>query len=138
MRFENTEYAKHLSFKKEEFKFGTFYITEQFVLSELNEGVHVDLSIAVEIIDRLNKYLKKDQKLGYISNRYNSYSFDPQIWTELSKDYDFLVATAIVSYNQLNHLNATLEKQFFKKSLKRCSSLDEAIKWISNLDDFKN
>ena len=138
MRFENSEYAKQLAYKKEEFNFGTFYITRHFVISELNEGVHVDFSIAVDIIDRFNKYLKKDMKIGYIANRYNSYSFNPQIWAELSNEYDFLVATAIVSYSDLNHLNATLEKQFFKKSLKRCKSLDEAINWMLNLKEFKN
>jgi len=30
-----------------------------------------------------------------------------------------------------------MEKYFFENSLKRCSSLDEAINWMQNLKEFK-
>ena len=117
--------------------FGTLYLTKYFVVSELNEGIHVDYTIASEIITRCSKYIKKGDKLSYIANRYNSYSFNPQIWVDFNKEYDFIVASAIVSYSNFSHLNASLEKQFFSKSLKRCKSLNEAINWVINLDEFK-
>jgi len=35
-------------------------------------------------------------------------------------------------------MNATLEKQFTSNSLKRCSSLEEALHWMQNIREFKN
>ena len=32
-------------------------------------------------------------------------------------------------------MNATLEKRFFNKSMKRCNSLGEAINWMSNIHE---
>ncbi|WP_405570675.1 hypothetical protein [Winogradskyella sp. Asnod2-B02-A] len=137
MKFEDSKYSKRFTYKKEVFPFGTLYLTKYFVVSELNEGIHVDYTIASEIITRCSKYIKKGDKLSYIANRYNSYSFNPQIWVDFNKEYDFIVASAIVSYSNFSHLNASLEKQFFSKSLKRCKSLNEAINWVINLDEFK-
>ncbi len=45
MRFEDSKYSKRFTYKKEVFSFGTLYVTEQFLLSEINEGVHVDLTL---------------------------------------------------------------------------------------------
>lgn len=136
MTFENSKYSKQFDYKKEVFPFGTLYITKQFVVSELNEGIHVDYDIASELISRFSKQIRSGTKIGYIANRYNSYSFNPQLWVEFNNEYDFLVASAIVSYSDFSYLSASLEKQFFSKSLKRCSSLDEAIEWIINLEEF--
>jgi len=137
MKFEDSKYSKRFAYKKELFSFGIIYVTKYFVISELNEGIHVDYNVASEIISRFSKNIKKGTKIGYIANRYNSYSFNPQLWVDFNKEYDFLVASAIVSYSDFSYLSASLEKQFFSKSLKRCHSLDEAIEWVINLDEFK-
>lgn len=137
MTFENSKYSKRFTYKKEVFSFGILYITKYFVVSELNEGIHVDYDIASEIISRFSSELNEGTKLVYIANRYNSYSFNPQLWIDFNNEYDFLVASAIVSYSDFSYINASLEKQFFSKSLKRCNSLDEAIEWSTNLEEFK-
>ncbi|WP_179337729.1 hypothetical protein [Winogradskyella ludwigii] len=137
MRFEDSKYSKRFTYKKEVFSFGTLYVTEQFLLSEINEGVHVDINIATELISRFNDHIMKGVKIGYIANRYNSYSFDPQLWVDFNNEYDIFVAAAIVTYSNFSYLNASLEKEFFSKSLKRCKSLDEAVEWILDLNEFK-
>lgn len=137
MKFEDSKYSKRFPYKKEVFHFGTLYLTKHFVISELNEGIHVDHNIAGELISRFTDYIKHGIKIGYIANRYNAYSFNPQLWVDFNNEYDFLVASAIVSYTDFSYLNASLEKQFFNKSLKRCNSLDEAIEWMINLEEFK-
>ena len=137
MRFEDSKYSKRFTYKKEVFSFGTIYVTEQFLLSEINEGVHVDYNIATELISRFNDHIMKGVKIGYIANRYNSYSFDPQLWVDFNNEYDTFVAAAIVTYSNFSYLNASLEKEFFNKSLKRCKSLDEAVEWILDLNEFK-
>lgn len=138
MTFEESEYSKLIHYKKVQFPFATFYLTRNFTISEFNEGVHVDYSIASDIISYFSDYIKRGFKIGYIANRINSYSFEPQLWKEINDDYDFLVASAVVSYTDFNYLNASLEKHFSEKSLKRCNSIDEAIEWILNLKEFKN
>jgi len=137
MKFEDSKYSKEIEYKKEEFSFGIVYVTEYFLLSEFNEGIHVDHNITAELISRFNDIISNGIKIGYIANRYNSYSFDPQLWVDFNKDYDAFVASAIVTYSNFSYLNASLEKKFFNKSLKRCKSLEEAIDWILNLKEFK-
>jgi len=137
MTFENSKYSNILDYKKLEFPFGNVYITKQFVISELNEGIHVDYAMVNELIERFSEEISNDIKIGYIANRINSYSFEPQLWLDFNNDYDFLVASAVVTYNDFGYLNSSLEKHFFKKSLKRCHSLDQAIEWMMELDEFK-
>ena len=82
------------------------------------------------------EYYVDTLKIGYISNRINSYSIEPQLWTTIGEEFDFLVAGAIVIYNKISYVNASIEKRFSKNSIKRCKSLDEAINWINNLKEF--
>nr|WP_321222715.1 hypothetical protein [uncultured Psychroserpens sp.] len=136
MKFENSKYSKTLKYKKVTFPFGNLYTTKRFIISELNEGVHVDYSIVSDLITKFSEEIKTGVQIGYIANRVNSYSFEPQLWLDFNNEYDFLVASAVVSYSDFGYLNSSLEKHFFKKSLKRCQSLDEAIEWMINLDEF--
>ncbi|MGJ8550069.1 hypothetical protein [Winogradskyella wichelsiae] len=136
MKFEDSKYSKLIAYEKVEFSFGTFYTTEHFHLSEIKEGVHVDCNIAAELVSHFSHYIEKGVRIGYVANRYNSYSFDPQLWVDFNNDYDSFIAAAIVTYTDFSYLNASLEKQFFNKSLKRCRSLDEAIEWMLNLREF--
>ncbi|MDG5491447.1 hypothetical protein [Psychroserpens sp. SPM9] len=137
MKFETSKYSKSLEYKKVEFPFGTLYTTKHFVISELNEGIHVDYNLVSELISAFSEDIKKGLRIGYIANRINSYSFEPQLWLDFNNEYDFLVASAVVSYNDFSYLNSSLEKHFFKKSLKRCHNLDDAIEWMMALDEFQ-
>ena len=137
MKFENSKYSKLLEYKKIEFPFGNIYSTKQFVISELNEGIHVDFTMVSELIDKFSEDISSSTKIGYIANRMNAYSFEPQLWLDFNNEYDFLIASAVVTYSDFGYLNSSLEKHFFKKSLKRCHSLDEAIEWMLELDEFK-
>ncbi|WP_298553430.1 hypothetical protein [uncultured Algibacter sp.] len=47
-----------------------------------------------------------------------------------------IVASAIVIYNNSNYMNASIEKQFTNRSIKRCMSLKEAIGWMESLKEF--
>jgi len=136
MTFENSKYFKELEHSKVEFSFGKFYLLDTFIISELNEGIHFDWEKIQEVIGMLLDRYGYNIKIGYVSNRINSYSIEPQLWVDFQRDYGFIVASAIVSYSDFNYMNATIEKQFSKNSIKRCISLDEAINWIKNLEEF--
>ncbi|SDS28627.1 hypothetical protein SAMN04515667_1834 [Formosa sp. Hel1_31_208] len=138
MKFTDSKYSQLLEYKTIEFSFGTIYTTKQFIISELNEGIHVDYDVAGELIGRFTEEIRNGVKIGYIANRINSYSFDPQLWLDFNNEYDFLIATAIVSYTNFSYINSSIEKHFFQKSLKRCHSLEEAIEWMLKLEEFKS
>ncbi|MFD1015309.1 hypothetical protein [Winogradskyella rapida] len=136
MKFEDSKYSDLLEYEKVCFSFGTFYLTERFLLSEFNEGVHVNYEIAGELVTKFSALIDKKIQVGYIANRYNSYSFDPQLWVDFNNEYDTFIASAIITYSDFSYLNASLEKQFFNKSLKRCRNLKEAIDWMLQLREF--
>lgn len=136
MRFENSKYFSLLQHSKFEFSFGNYYLFDNFIISELYEGIHFDWNKIQEVIDVLIDFYGPDLKIGYISNRVHSYSIEPQLWLDFHKDFDFIVASAVISYSDFNYINATLEKHFTTSSLKRCSNLGEAISWIQNLHEF--
>jgi hypothetical protein len=137
MTFESSNYSKLLNYKKFEFDFGNLYTTKHFIISELKEGIHVDFKMVSELVTKFSEEISNDIKIGYIANRINSYSFEPQLWLDFNNDYDFVVASAVVTYSDFGYLNSSLEKHFFKKSFNRCHSLDEAIIWMMELDEFK-
>lgn len=136
MKFEDSKYYNTIKSTKIEMPFGVFYFCEKFFLSELNEGVHFDWDKIEAVVNELFTFYGKDVRLAYIPNRINSYSINPHYWEKVDKKYNIIVASAIVTYNDMTYMNATLEKRFFNKSIKRCNSLDEAIKWTLNLKEF--
>ena len=136
MKFQDSEYFNNLKHTKVEMPFGVFYFCEKYFLSELNEGVHFDWDMIELVMSKLIEFYGEDAKLVYIPNRINSYSINPHYWDKVDKKYNIIIASAIVSYNNMTFMNATLEKRFFKKSIKRCESLNEAIEWTMNLKEF--
>ncbi|MBD0822579.1 hypothetical protein [Aestuariibaculum marinum] len=135
MTFENSAYYDRTQFFKLEKPFGTFYFGEKFILSEMIEGVHFDWNMAQDLLNNVNAFYGTKPRIAYISNRINSYSVDPHNWNKLVK-HIFIIASAIVIYNDMAYLNATLEKRFSKSSIKRCTSLNEAIEWVLGLREF--
>jgi len=137
MKFEKTSYFSKLKPFKLELEFGNYYLCEKFVVGELFEGVHLDWDMTKALITKIHAYYGKDAKIAYIANRVNAYSIDPQNWKKTEKNYNILIAGAIVVYNNSSYINASLEKLFTEKSLKRCLSLTEAIEWVESLKEFK-
>ncbi|MDP5158656.1 MAG: hypothetical protein NWQ07_08785 [Flaviramulus sp.] len=136
MKFETSKFFKELHPFKLEMPFGNYYFFENFVVAELFEGVHFDWDKVKKLITEIIKFYGQDAQIGFISNRVNHYSIDPQNWTRLEKEYNLIVASAIIMYNNLTYINASIERQFTKKSIKRCTSITEAFDWMLNLKEF--
>ena len=129
MKVENSKYVR-LEHKKINFHFGNFYFFNDFIIGELNEGIHFDLVKILQVVDKINNYYGENFKLVYIANRINSYSTDPQSWPKLQAiGHNFIVATALVSYNDIGFKVAAVEKQISKTYLKRYNNLNDAIIW---------
>ncbi|WP_452226246.1 hypothetical protein [Lacinutrix cladophorae] len=137
MRFENSSLSKQYTYTKETLDFGVFYFFDSFIISEMNYGIHLCWKKIQQIIKLIQNHYGLDCKIGYISNKVNSYSYDPNLWGKFYKEYDFLIASVSVYYSDINYINATLEKQFSKKSIKRSDSIEEAVSWVLNLEELK-
>ncbi len=136
MKFEKSPQYKILKPTKLKLPFGFYYFCNNFIVGELFEGVHFDWDMAKILIKEIYAHYGEGARVAYIANRINAYSIDPQNWVKLEKEYDVLIASAIVIYNNASYINASLEKQFTQKSIKRCLSLTEAIQWVENLEEF--
>jgi len=129
MKVEESDYIQ-FKHSKISFYFGDFYFFEKFIVGELNDGIHFDLIKVIQVNDKIYNHYGQDFKLIYIANRINSYSTDPQTWTKLQeRGDDFLIAAALVIYNDIGFKVAAVEKQISKTYIKRCNHLDEAINW---------
>ena len=137
MKFEDSKYYNTLISKKIVLKIGTLYFSKHFCVSEINEGVHIGFKESQEIIIALVEHYGENLKIGFISNRTNSYSIDIREWIKFNEVYHFLIATAIVTYNDLNFNIAIIEKYLSNISIKKCNTLDEAIAWMTGLKEFK-
>ena len=101
------------------------------MVSEIFEGVAFDWDSANGIIEKIYEfYGSRDIKIGYISNRVNSYSLYPQDWIKFFKNRHQLSCMAILSTNKTRLANGMLEKLFVKTKLKNFKDLDEAIQWV--------
>ncbi|WP_445735642.1 hypothetical protein [Mariniflexile sp.] len=134
MKFEDSQYVESVHYKIE-MPFGNFYLLDKFFISELNEGVHFDWEMIKNIMEEVVDFYGENTKIGYISNRVNSYSMDPQNWIAVQNKYNMFVAGAIIYYNNMTFMNSSLEKKFASISVKRCLSLEEAIGWILGLKE---
>ncbi|WP_055446181.1 hypothetical protein [Lacinutrix mariniflava] len=137
MQFEATEISKNLIYVKKEFPFGKMYFLPEFVISEINYGVHLNWEKIEQLVEKIYSHYGMKCKIAYVSNKINSYSYEPNLWDDFYKKYDFIVASVSVCYSHINYVNATIEKQFSKKSIKRTDNIEESIEWVLNLKEFK-
>ena len=134
MKFEDSEHSKTFNYYKLEMPFGNFFFCEKFIISEMDAGVHFDWGKIERVLKEAITFYNPGVKLGYISNRINSYSVDPQDWAKVATTSNMMAGSAIVYYNYMMYLNASLEKRFSKVDMHYCLSLEEAIEWISSLE----
>lgn len=138
MQFKNSKHFSSLKHNKIETPFGVFYFCDKYIISEVYEDLHVEWEYIEILINEVFKFYGESPILGYISNRVNDYSIDPQNWVKILDKYDnFLVASAVITYNRSSYKIATLEKHFSQNRLRRFTSLDEAINWMENVKELK-
>lgn len=109
--------------------FGTFYFFKDFVISEINEEVHINWTLAKKAIDQIINHYGLNRKIALISNRHYSYSLDPHYWDKFFSKYNFINAYALVSYNGFECSHMAIENLFFKSNIKGFSNLNDAIDW---------
>lgn len=135
MKFEDTPFAKSLSYTKVELSFATYFMLENYFIMEVNDGVHLNWDKLKDLLESLREKYGPHKSLAYIANRVNPYSIDPVLWTYFDKEDSILFAAAIVSYRDSTYMNANIEKNLASIPIKRAKSLDDAIKWVEQLSE---
>ena len=108
---------------------GTYYFFEDFIISEIREGLLFNWEMAQELINLAEKHYGKNNKVAYISNRVYSYSLVPQDWLKFFKARNSISAFAVVSYSKYERSDILLERLFFKSKIKKFFDLTEAVIW---------
>ena len=91
--------------------FCDLYFYNDFIISEINEGVMVGKDHLIEIINLVAKHYGFKKPYGLISNRTYSYASNLTEVIPLAEEFGCLIANAVVVYNKLSMNNFDLEKQ---------------------------
>ena len=110
---------------------GKFTVFENYVISEFDEGVQLNISVAKEFI-KLAKYYFGNRPFVYISNRVNNYSINPLIFREIAA-IENLKKIAIVSNTSDPKILSVFEDSFAPRDIQRFDKLEQAIDWCKSL-----
>ena len=135
MKVEDTV-LKAIIREKHSLNYGTFYFFDDFVISEINEGVVFDWDKAIEVIELGERfYGVKNYKANYISNRIHDYSVKPQDWLKFFKlDKQFKTFT-VVSYRKLGFINLQIERLFYRHTIHSFDNLLQAVNYVLQSDN---
>ncbi|QRM90686.1 hypothetical protein FG167_16060 [Lacinutrix sp. WUR7] len=138
MRIKDTD-LKHYIESTHISEYGKYYFFEDFIISEIHEGVIYNWEASQDIIEAAEQYYGKNLPICYISNRVNKYSVNPIDWFKFFKSERNLNGYAIVSYSENGWINAMIEKFFFASKMERFKNIEHAILWAKNVNlDLKN
>lgn len=130
MKFIDSEACKELGkdYTLLSLENGNFYFYKNLVIVEINSGVNFTFESSRELIEFTIKFY--DWKpFGYVSNRVNSYSSDPQDYQKVNNYITNIVSFAAVTYTMTGKNFTILEKKFCKKPFQNFSNLSDAVKW---------
>lgn len=133
MKFEESLLSTKFDTTKLDLGFGFIFLADNFFIMEVNEGEHFNRVKLDQLLSALRTHYGTNKKIAYIANRVNSYSIDPILWSYFDEDDSILLAGSIVVYRESTMMSAAIEKQLSPISLKRSSSLEEAVNWVENL-----
>lgn len=111
---------------------GTLYFLKNIVISEINDGVHINYSTSLKVFEAIKSFYIDCESFGYISNRINDYSITPLDFGKFHDHFPNLKVFATVTYSELNKMNTDLEKRFCKVPYKNFTDLISAKQWVIN------
>ena len=113
------------------YEFGTLKLYENYVLSEINEGVTIPADASF-ILAKIAIEHYKGEPFAYISNRKNSYSVDPAVYIEASKIKN-LVGFGIVTNIPIAKNISQIERMFSRKHYETFEIISEAKTWANQI-----
>jgi len=87
------------------------------------------------MINDLQEFTKSNgSDLIYLSHRIHSYSVVPTDWLKFVKSDFSLKGYGIISYSETGLVNTLIENLFFKKTIRRFTSIQTAVNWAKQFD----
>lgn len=119
--------------KKYELEIGSFYFYKNFVIGEIKEGIITTHENSEELFLIGKEYYGLTAPFVYISNRVNSYSFDPTGHYKSLKLFPNLRGFGVVAYTMRSEKVANLEQVFIDVPTKIFDNLKSAVYWAEQL-----
>ncbi|WP_430907254.1 hypothetical protein [Maribacter sp. 2-571] len=112
---------------------GTFTFYGNFMVAEVAEGVAFAFENATEMLSLAKQYYGNTTPFVYITNRVNSYSFNPTAHFKTTAMFSNLKGYAVVTYDVMNQDIAQMEQSFMNRPFGMFKSLDDAVAWAESL-----
>lgn len=119
--------------KRHDLEVGSFYFYKNHIVSEVNEGIAFSFEKAYQVLELGKAYYGSTTPFVYISNRVNSYSFNPTAHFKTQAMFPNLKGYAVVTYDEMNQEIAVMEQTFLNKPVAIFHKLEEALKWVEEL-----
>lgn len=103
------------------------------MVAEAKESIAFTYENAQEMLALAKMYYGKLTPFVYISNRKNSYSFNPTAHFKTTAMFPNLKGFAVVVYDTMNKEIAQMEQSFFTTPVNIFNSLDDAIDWVEKI-----
>ena len=120
---------------------GNIFFFENILISEINEGKHVNYNEALDYRDLIEEKFN-DKPFIYISNRVNQFSVNIMDFEKFCDTFPNMKAFITVYYNQFTYKGLAFEKQFCKIPYLDFKTVKEAYKFsvkelkVSNKNKF--
>ena len=117
---------------------GIYELYDNYIVSTINEGIHLDSKYAPEILEICNGHMQ--QPFGWISNKVNSYSADPLILLDIIPNTPLIRSYCSVDYGRPErdysvYVKPVVPDSFHVTSLE---NLEDAIDWTIRMVNSQN
>ena len=116
---------------------GEYKIYPNFIITTFNDAIDLGLDDAEEIITLMHENMDGD--FGWISDKINSYSINPFLYSKISEQVKNIKCYCNVIYNRDIRDTTEIGRYHFPKNikLKKYNSIQEAIIWTRSIVDSK-
>ena len=119
--------------KKYRLDVGDFYFYKNYMVAEVKEDIAISYENAIEMLKLVKLHYSNTTPFVYISNRINSYSFNPTSHFKTTQMFSNLKGFASVTYDSINDDIAEIEQSFLNTPSKNFKTLEDAINWVEEL-----
>ncbi|EDM44114.1 hypothetical protein SCB49_11002 [unidentified eubacterium SCB49] len=103
--------------------------SQNYMIATVNTGVSMTKENS-KVLNELALDHFKDRYFVYISNRINSYSVDPNVYSIYSKN---IKGYAVVSNNEIAIASANFESNFTEIPFEVFSTIEKAVSWTDKI-----
>ena len=125
---ENSDFIK-----KHTLDIGEISFYKKYLIVRINNGVSLDYESASPILELAYFYYSDQKPFVYITDRINSYSFNPTAHFTTTRNFPNVKGYAVVAHNSLKRNIAVMEQQFLNIPKKIFTSVDDAIAWAEQI-----